>query len=196
MTRMPYGLKRRGYSSLPPFLHSADAAVAWVDMKWLLEQSDFMEVFSYAHDEDEDPYVSIRERAQDYVAFAKEVYRDGKCRVFRDVLVEGPDRVAVDRLGRYWSRHERQAEVFNQMDSPVRGGPVVLTAEVLPVAIDWAQGLLSYLIWGSAEWEVTLLPDVQVKLLKADGGEKFGVRTFDPPVLGNSGPLTLKWKAS
>ena len=200
----------RPYDDVPPFLRSAEAAMEWLDLKGLVEKTDFCEYYYLHREFSEDapreeiakhPEVirQVRYHRGQYAEFAKEVYAAGVVEVFRTISVESHDRVSLGSLGRYWSRYKIADSYWASYEEAVVDDPepgeveerhdVLIKARVEPTAIDWEEGFVAFLVFGEAEWEVRLRPDVPVEVLEVDGGRTLGKKTFSPPVVGNSGPL-------
>ena len=160
---------------------------------------------------------ALRRACRLYSEFVRSAFKKKHIPIYRLVTVEGVDRVSTDRLGLCWSRYRHTTgnffgasteqpdpqtpgkTVVRQRDAVVNRARVmfdaIITAKVQPRHVWWLKSFNQFLDFGEDEWEVTLLPDVPVDVLEIDGGERFGKKTFSPPIKGNSGPLkkALGW---
>ena len=182
----------RVYKYLPLFLTSTDEAMEWV--KNFPELCDRVGEGGVSDSEMDEV---LEERVSEYVDFARGAYARGGVTLYRAVAVPSYERLSLSRLGQCWSGRRSGARAYygpsKEIDEFAESEPrfpVVLTATgVPPTHIDWSKSLEVFVRFGEDEWEVRLLPDVDVAISEIDGGEAFGKKVFSPPVIGNTGFL-------
>jgi hypothetical protein len=178
------------HKTIPAFLDSWDAAVAWAD-------KDDIDV------EDEWTLDNIAQ----YTYFAQRAYDVGEIIVHRAVkLPRKPDgSYALDTqcLGKSWSFKPEGAQVLLPSVMSRKGGDdLVITGRVDPADVDWEFGFYSYLIYGADQSEVSMHPHSPVTIDSIVVKGTFDMTTYattpervllDTPAVGDTGPAAESW---
>jgi hypothetical protein len=96
--------------------------------------------------------------------------------------------VDVNCLGKAWSATYGGAGVYGSVAHYSENlADVIIEGRVMPEHVDWEYGYTSFLYYGEDQWEVILLTDSPVEVVKINGVE------LDPHVLGSTGPAGEEW---
>ncbi len=169
-------MNRRRFRKGPPaFLKTEEAA-----FRWAIRNVDT----NTSRDE-------LRNLAMTYSDFAFDAYHTGVITIYRAVrvpVINGVAEVNMFCLGKAWSAEQRGAGVYGSV--PHQEGnlaDVIIEGRVLPEHVDWEYGYTSFVYYGESQWEVSLLEDSPVEVLRINGIE------LSPPLEGSTGPAGEQW---
>jgi hypothetical protein len=171
---------RRFKYAPPAFLRTEEAAVRWANRN-----------VDHGNDREQ-----LDELAEAYSYFARESYRKAHLgqpitvyRMVRVPVVNGVAAVDVNCLGKAWSATQGGAGVYGSVaHHGVNLADVIIEGRVMPEHVDWEYGYTSFLYYGESQWEVSLLTDSPVEVVKINGGE------LVPHVDGSTGPAGEMWQ--
>lgn len=187
------GARRSATPKLPAFLKTSEAAFRWARKHADLDFGSENDDPSYR----EALYDGYRNAAEMYVMRAYDIIATGSIHVYRAIAIPtklGLRGINFDCLGKSWSAEERGAGVYGEAPKSIRNQPtveVILEGDVDAQWIDWAFGFVSFMHYGTDQWEISLLPDAPVLITGLAGRFR---RVFDPPILGNVGTADEDWE--
>lgn len=173
---------------LPAFMRSGSAAWARVKKSDEIRMPTQRETYDAAEQE-------YKDRAEVYTARAKAIARAGTVIVYRVIAIPTKsawrESVNLQCLGKSWSAERTGAGVYGY--PPHKRGTtreIMLVGLVEARHIDWFYGLVSFVVYGESQWEISLLHHTPVMLLEVDG------ETLHAPVLGSTGTAGEMWSRS
>jgi hypothetical protein len=178
--------------TLPAFLQSDDAALAWA-------RAHDVDLIDSEELEDEDHDALLEERAGEFSDRAREIGRDGGADIYRAIEVpKVADPTSVTDLacvGSAWSVERGRAAV--QWGGGWKGPTerILLVGHVDARHVDWPAALAVYIGMGEDEWELRLKKRVPVWITEIER-EDGRVMVFDPPLAANTGSAGGGWGGS
>lgn len=186
--RNPAKTARETPYRLPAFMRSGSAAWARVKKSDEIRMPTQRETYDAAEQE-------YKDRAEVYTARAKAIARAGTVIVYRVIAIPTKsawrESVNLQCIGKAWSAERRCAGVYGY--PPHKRGTtreIMLVGLVEARHVDWFDGLVSFIVYGEAQWEISLLPHAPVLLREVDG------ETLHAPILGSTGTAGEMWSRS